>query len=137
MTPSRLGSSEMTERVSATPPVLGLLERLAARYGRLVIHQSGGCCDGSSPICLPAAELPAGPHDVQLGVVGETPVYVDRDQDRRWQHPVLRIDLAAGPAMGLSLESVEGVHLVGLSSKSLHTSSSNAKGNQDEHDRRL
>ncbi len=48
----------MTERVSATPPVLELLGRLSARYGPLVIHQSGGCCDGSSPICLPAEELP-------------------------------------------------------------------------------
>jgi uncharacterized protein (DUF779 family) len=101
-------------RVSATPPVLELLERLAARYGPLVIHQSGGCCDGSSPICLPADELPAGPHDVLLGVVGSTPVYVDRDQDERWQSPALRIGLSDGPAMGFSLESSEGVHLLAV-----------------------
>lgn len=99
-------------RVSATPPVLELLERLAARYGPLVIHQSGGCCDGSSPICLPAAELPAGPHDVLLGIVGDTPVYVDREQDDRWGNPALEIALSAGPAMGFSLESAEGVHLL-------------------------
>jgi uncharacterized protein (DUF779 family) len=104
-------------RVSATPPVLELLERLAARYGPLVIHQSGGCCDGSSPICLPAAELPAGPHDVLLGVVGDIPVYVDGDQDERWQRPTLRIGLSSGPAMGFSLESTEGVHLLALSAK--------------------
>ncbi len=102
-------------RVSATPPVLELLERLATRYGPLVIHQSGGCCDGSSPICLPAGELPPGADDVLLGVVGGTPVYVDRDQDNRWQNPLLTIDLSSGPAMGFSLESVEGVHLRGLS----------------------
>jgi len=100
----------MTDRVSATPQVLELLERLTARYGPLVIHQSGGCCDGSSPICLPADELPAGPNDVLLGTVGETPVYVDRDQDDRWRRPALQIDLAPGPAMGFSLESVEGMH---------------------------
>ena len=100
--------------MSATPPVLELLERLAARYGPLVIHQSGGCCDGSSPICLPADELPAGPHDILLGVVGSTPVYVDRDQDERWQSPALRIGVSNGPAMGFSLESTEGVHLLAV-----------------------
>ncbi len=102
-------------RVSATPQVLEVLEHLRARYGPLVIHQSGGCCDGSSPICLPAHELPAGPHDVLLGVLGSTPVYVDRDQDERWRNPRLRIGLSPGPAMGFSLESTEGVHLIALS----------------------
>ncbi len=101
-------------RVSATPPVLELLERLAARYGALVIHQSGGCCDGSSPICLPADELPPAPSDVLLGTVGETPVFIDGDQDRRWGGPALVIDVAAGPAMGFSLEGALGVHLVAL-----------------------
>jgi uncharacterized protein (DUF779 family) len=102
------------ERVSATPPVLELLERLAVRYGPLVIHRSGGCCDGSAPICLPAAELPGGPHDRLLGVVGSTPVYVDQDQDERWHEPPLHLDLAPGPAMGFSLEGTEGVHLLAL-----------------------
>ncbi len=104
----------MHGRVDAAPPVLELLERLSARYGPLVIHQSGGCCDGSSPICLPASELPPGPNDLLLGVVGETPVYVDREQDDRWRHPALRIELAPGPAMGFSLEGVEGVHLLAV-----------------------
>jgi uncharacterized protein len=107
----------MPGRVSATAPVLELLERLAARYGPLVIHQSGGCCDGSSPICLPASELPAGPADVLLGTLGQTPVYIDADQDERWQHPELMIDVAAGAAMGFSLEGVEDVHLVASSAK--------------------
>ena len=109
----------MTDRVSATPRVLGLLEQLAARYGPLVIHQSGGCCDGSSPICLPAAELPPAPGDVLLGLVGETPVYIDGDQDKRWREPELVIDVAPGPAMGFSLEGVLSMHLVGLSSQSV------------------
>jgi len=57
----------MTTRVTATAPALELLERLRARHGDLIVHLSGGCCDGSSPMCLRAADLPAGPHDVQLG----------------------------------------------------------------------
>jgi uncharacterized protein len=105
----------VNERVSATSAVLELLDRLALRYGPLVIHQSGGCCDGSSPICLPAGELPPGPHDVLLGVLGQTPVYVDGEQDDRWRRPALRITVADGPAMGFSLESAEGVHLLAVS----------------------
>jgi uncharacterized protein (DUF779 family) len=107
----------MPGRVSATPPVLELLERLAARYGPLVIHQSGGCCDGSSPICLPAVELPPGPADVLLGTLGQTPVYIDGDQDERWRRPELVIDVSHGAAMGFSLEGVEDLHLVALSAE--------------------
>jgi hypothetical protein len=102
----------MPDMVRATPPVLGLLERLTARYGPLVIHQSGGCCDGSSPICLPAGELPPAPDDILLGTIGETPVYIDGEQYRRWREPELVIDVAAGPAMGFSLEGIESMHLV-------------------------
>jgi uncharacterized protein len=104
----------MQGRVSAPPPVLELLERLTARYGPLVIHQSGGCCDGSSPICLPASELPPAPGDVLLGIVGETPVYIDGEQDTRWREPNLVIDVSQGAAMGFSLEGVEGMHLLAL-----------------------
>jgi uncharacterized protein len=107
----------MSDRVSATPPVLELLERLAAHYGPLVIHQSGGCCDGSSPICLPAVELPPGPADVLLGTLGQTPVYIDGDQDERWQRPELVIDVSPGAAMGFSLEGVEEMHLVAHSAE--------------------
>ena len=107
----------MPTRVSATPAVLELLERLAARYGPLVIHQSGGCCDGSSPICLPAIELPPGPGDVLLGTLGQTPVYIDGDQDERWQRPELVIEVSPGAAMGFSLEGVEEVHLVAHSAE--------------------
>jgi hypothetical protein len=79
-----------------------------------VIHQSGGCCDGSSPICLPAAELPPGPGDVLLGTIGQTPVYIDGEQDERWGRPLLHIGLAPGAAMGFSLEGSEETHLVAL-----------------------
>ena len=77
-----------------------------------MIHQSGGCCDGSSPICIPAAELPPGPGDVLLGRLGATPVYVDGEQDTRFGEPDLLIDVAPGPAMGFSLEGALGVHFL-------------------------
>ena len=96
--------------------MLELLERLAARYGPLVIHQSGGCCDGSSPICLPADELPPGPHDVLLGVVGEHAGLRRPRPGRALAEPRrCVIGLSHGPAMGFSLESAEGVHLLAVS----------------------
>jgi uncharacterized protein len=99
-------------RVQATPDALEEIEFLKARHGALVIHQSGGCCDGSSPICLPAAELPPAPGDVLLGEVAGTPVYIDADQDKRWGLPDILIDVSPGAAMGFSLEGVDGVHFV-------------------------
>jgi uncharacterized protein (DUF779 family) len=102
----------MASRVSATPQALEAIERLRARHGAIVIHQSGGCCDGSSPICLPAGELPPGPGDVLLGEVGGAPVYIDGEQDLRWGTPEICIDVCAGAAMGFSLEGVDDVHFV-------------------------
>jgi uncharacterized protein (DUF779 family) len=102
----------MLNRVRATPQALEIIERLRARHGALVIHQSGGCCDGSSPICLPAGELPAGPGDVLLGEVAGTPVYIDGEQDVRWGLPEIHIDVSPGAAMGFSLEGLDGVHFV-------------------------
>jgi uncharacterized protein (DUF779 family) len=102
----------MSSRVSATPQALEAIERLKARHGAIVIHQSGGCCDGSSPICLPAGELPPAPSDVLLGEVGGTPVYIDGDQHERWGFPAILIDVSPGAAMGFSLEGVDDVHFV-------------------------
>ncbi len=102
----------MPDRVTATPEALDEIVRLRARHGDLVIHQSGGCCDGSSPICLPAAELPPGPGDVLLGRVADTPVYIDADQHERWGRPALHIAVAPGAAMGFSLEGPDDVHFV-------------------------
>jgi uncharacterized protein (DUF779 family) len=102
----------MTTRVTATAPALDLLERLRARHGDLIVHLSGGCCDGSSPMCLTAAELPPGPGDTLLGEVAGAPVYVDAEQDRRWGHPALHIDVLPGAATSLSLEGADDCHLV-------------------------
>lgn len=101
----------MAERVTATPAALDLLECLRARHGDLIIHLSGGCCDGSSPMCLRAGDLPAGPHDARLGSVAGVPVVIDEDQDDRWNRPAFRLDVAAGEAGGFSLEALERVHL--------------------------
>jgi hypothetical protein len=89
-----------------------MLERLTAERGPLAIFQSGGCCDGTSPICVQREEeLPPGTNNVLLGEVAATPFYVDAEQYRRWGRPAFLIDVGAGPAQGFSL-SLPDAHLV-------------------------
>jgi uncharacterized protein (DUF779 family) len=104
----------MTGRVDITEPAAATVRRLAAVHGPVVMHLSGGCCDGSSPMCLPAAELPPGPGDTQLGEVAGAPVYIDAEQDRRWGHPALLIDVLPGAATSLSLEGADDCHFVSV-----------------------
>ena len=66
----------MGQRITATPAALDLLERLRSKYGELIIHISGGCCDGSAPMCLRAADLPASPHDVKLGALALSLIHI-------------------------------------------------------------
>jgi uncharacterized protein (DUF779 family) len=105
----------MAQQITATPATLDLLERLQAQHGDLIVHISGGCCDGSSPMCLRAADLPASPHDVQLGVLGGVPVVIDGDQNSRWLHPSFHLDVAVGAAGGFSLEALEDLHFTAAS----------------------
>lgn len=100
----------MPGRVTATPAALELLERLRAAHGDLVVHLSGGCCDGSSPMCLRATDLPPGPNDVRLGTIGRTPVVIDGDQDSRWRAPSFHLDVGEGAGSGFSLEGLEDLH---------------------------
>lgn len=99
-------------RVTATPEALAVIERLRAAHGPLVFFQSGGCCEGSVPMCFGEAEMPPGGRDVQLGTIGGAPFYVDEEQDERWGRPTFTIDVAEGPADSFSLEGLEGVHFV-------------------------
>ena len=99
-------------RVSATPEALEVIERLAAEHGPLVFLQSGGCCDGSSPLCLRRGELLIGPNDVLLGEVGPASFYVDRDQFERWGRPRFVIGVSPGAGDTFSLEGRDDLHFV-------------------------
>jgi hypothetical protein len=79
-------------RVSATPAALELIRRLEARHGPLLFHQSGGCCDGSSPMCFPRAEFAIGEVDVLLGEIGGQPFYMSDSQFAYWMHTHLIIE---------------------------------------------
>ncbi|WP_374305167.1 DUF779 domain-containing protein [Methylocella sp.] len=102
----------MVERVIATGQALELIEGLKAAHGELLFHQSGGCCDGSSPMCYPRGEFKVGRNDVRLGDIGGCPVYIDGDQFELWSHTQLIIDVVKGRGAGFSLESPQGVRFL-------------------------
>jgi uncharacterized protein len=89
--------------ISASPQAAAMLRRLGLAHGPLAIFQSGGCCDGSLPLCLLAGDLAPGPDDLLLGEVVGVPFYVDAEQFRRWGKPQFVLDVAAGAPEGFSL----------------------------------
>jgi uncharacterized protein (DUF779 family) len=95
-------------RVIATPAALELIERLAARHGRILFHQSGGCCDGSSPMCFAESEFLIGPDDVLLGSIGGAPFYMSPSQFEYWKYTQLNIDVVPGMGGMFSLENGSG-----------------------------
>jgi uncharacterized protein len=100
-------------RVSLAPAALELLEQLWDSHGPLMFHQSGGCCDGSSPMCYPAGEFLTGQADILLGVFalpgrGDLEFWMSREQFAYWKHTRLTVDAVPGRGAGFSLEAPEG-----------------------------
>jgi uncharacterized protein (DUF779 family) len=77
-----------------------------------MFHQSGGCCDGSSPMCYPKGEFRVGPQDVYLGDIADSPFYIGAAQFDYWRHTQLIIDVVPGRGGGFSLEAPEGVRFL-------------------------
>lgn len=102
----------MVDRVTATPATIALIAKLEARNGPLVFHQSGGCCDGSAPMCFARNEFKLGGGDVWMGEIAGTPFYMSRDQFEYWQHTQLIIDVVQGRGASFSLEIPEGVRFL-------------------------
>src|SRR5262245_15493119 len=95
-------------RVTATEAALELIARLQREHGPLMFHQSGGCCDGSAPMCFPQAEFIVGDHDRLLGHIGGAPFYISGPQFEYWQHTHLIIDVVPGRGGMFSLEGPTG-----------------------------
>ena len=89
-----------------------MLRQLKAAHGDLMFHQSGGCCDGSSPMCYPAREFKVGQRDVHLGDVDGVPVYIGALQYEAWRHTQLLIGVGPGRGGGFSLEAPLGVRFL-------------------------
>ncbi|MFD1037034.1 DUF779 domain-containing protein [Virgibacillus byunsanensis] len=98
----------MVDRVTVTEEALQLMNTLKEIHGSLMFHQSGGCCDGSSPMCYPNGEFRIGESDVLLGEIGDTPFYMSKDQYEYWKHTQLIIDAVDGRGGMFSLEGPEG-----------------------------
>ncbi|ELS51512.1 DUF779 domain-containing protein [Streptomyces viridochromogenes] len=109
---------EETPRVELTPAAADLLRRLRATHGPLMFHQSGGCCDGSAPMCYPRGEFRTGDADVLLaeldveGVAEPVAFWMARSQYEVWSHTRLIVDVVEGRGSGFSLEAPEGVRFL-------------------------
>ena len=102
----------MVLRVTATDAALALIAKLEAKHGPLMFHQSGGCCDGSAPMCYPRDEFLTGDADICLGEIGGTPFYMSRAQFDYWKHTHLIIDVVQGRGGMFSLEGPEGLRFL-------------------------
>ncbi|CAN5906617.1 DUF779 domain-containing protein [soil metagenome] len=105
----------MTEevlRVTATEAALALIEKVRTKHGPVMFHQSGGCCDGSAPMCFPRGEFIVGDYDRLLGHIGGAPFYISGPQFEYWQHTALIIDVVPGRGGMFSLEGPEGLRFL-------------------------
>jgi len=99
-------------QVTATQSALALITRLREKHGPLLFHQSGGCCDGSSPMCYPQNDFIVGDRDVKLGEIGGAPFYISSSQFEYWKHTLLIIDVVEGLGGMFSLDNGEGVRFL-------------------------
>ena len=102
----------MVNRVEITDKASQVVAGLKARHGALLFHQSGGCCDGSAPMCFPLGEFKVGPQDVLLGEIADCKFYIGAAQFEYWQHTQLIIDVVPGRGSGFSLEAPEGIRFL-------------------------
>ena len=111
-------AGETRSRVALTQVSVDLLRSLWDEHGPLMFHQSGGCCDGSSPMCFPHGEFITGESDVHLGdliiedIVANVPVWMSKSQFEYWKHTHLTIDVVKGRGAGFSLEAPTGVRFL-------------------------
>ncbi|GAA5036149.1 MULTISPECIES: DUF779 domain-containing protein [Streptomyces] len=109
---------DVVPRVELTPAAAELVRRLSALHGPLMFHQSGGCCDGSAPMCYPNGEFRTGGSDVLLadleveGLDDPVAFWMSRSQYELWSHTRLIVDVVSGRGSGFSLEAPEGVRFL-------------------------
>ncbi|HCX21710.1 MAG: UDP-glucose 4-epimerase [Flammeovirgaceae bacterium] len=102
----------MTERIGITKAASAAIEDLKGRYGDLMFHQSGGCCDGSSPMCFENGDFKVGESDVLLDHVDGCPFYMSKDQYEYWKHTHLTLDITKGRGSSFSLEIPMGIRFL-------------------------
>ncbi len=99
-------------RLGVTQEALDVIDELRGRFGPLMFHQSGGCCDGSSPMCFEDGDFKVGESDVLLGYIDDCPFYMSRDQFEYWKHTHLTLDVTKGRGSSFSLEIPMGIRFL-------------------------
>ena len=102
----------MTKRVSITPAAEKVINDLRGRFGELMFHQSGGCCDGSSPMCFEKGEFKIGSSDVKIGEIYGCEFFMSIDQFEYWKHTHLTLDVTPGRGSSFSLEIPMGIRFI-------------------------
>ena len=102
----------MVKRVEITKEASEVIDQLRDRHGELMFHQSGGCCDGSSPMCLEKGDLLLNENDVWLGTVNGCEFFMSKDQFEYWKHTHLTVDITKGRGSSFSLEIPLGLRFV-------------------------
>jgi uncharacterized protein (DUF779 family) len=103
---------ERVKRVLVTDEARRVIRRLREEHGELMFHQSGGCCDGSSPMCFRKGEFRVGSNDVLLGEIDGCEFYMSRSQFEYWQHTQLTVDVTPGRGASFSLEIPLGLRFI-------------------------
>lgn len=105
-------TTQTTSRVDVTPAAVDVINKIKAEHGPLMFHQSGGCCDGSSPMCYEEGDFIIGSSDVLLGQIEGCNFWMSSDQFEYWQHTHLTIDVTPGRGASFSLEIPMGVRFM-------------------------
>lgn len=110
-----MSQKQLIERVAVTPKAAAVIDQLREKHGDLMFHQSGGCCDGSAPMCFAVGEFMVGSRDVLLGTIHGCEFYMAADQFEFWQNTHLTIDATEGRGASFSLEIPLGLRFITLS----------------------
>lgn len=110
-----MSQKQLIERVAVTPKAAAVIDQLREKHGDLMFHQSGGCCDGSAPMCFADGEFMVGSCDVLLGTIHGCEFYMAADQFEFWQNTHLTIDATEGRGASFSLEIPLGLRFITLS----------------------
>jgi uncharacterized protein (DUF779 family) len=101
-----------TKRVLVSEKAAEVIRELKEKHGELMFHQSGGCCDGSSPMCFPKGELMIDDNDIWLGTIQGCEFYISKDQFEYWKHTQLTVDVTPGRGASFSLEIPMGIRFI-------------------------
>ncbi len=122
-----MSCEKLSERIAVTDKAKAIIDQLRDKHGELMFHQSGGCCDGSAPMCFVVGDFMVGSRDVMLGEIHGCEFYMAADQFEFWKNTHLTIDVTEGRGASFSLEIPLGLRFMTLSRLFLDTELNNLR----------